>query len=81
MLSFLQIIGSLRWIVSPTRDYSLLVDVFQTSSRFPIQVPAKEQVKEISRALSWAQDNVKGYGGNPDKVHMMGHSSGKAHTE
>ncbi|BBN17203.1 hypothetical protein MPTK1_7g12750 [Marchantia polymorpha subsp. ruderalis] len=42
---------------------------------FP-QVPAKEQVKEISRALSWAQDNVKGYGGNPDKVHMMGHSSG-----
>ncbi|KAG6546610.1 hypothetical protein Mapa_011799 [Marchantia paleacea] len=40
------------------------------------QVPAKEQVKEISRAFSWAQDNVNRYGGNPDKVHIMGHSSG-----
>ncbi|CAM6084921.1 unnamed protein product [Calypogeia fissa] len=40
------------------------------------QVLAKEQVKEVSRALTWALDTVSQYGGDPDRVHVMGHSSG-----
>lgn len=40
------------------------------------QVLACEQVKEVSRALSWTFDNILDYGGDPSRVYLMGHSAG-----
>lgn len=42
---------------------------------FP-EVLAWQQVREVSRALSWVLDNAVHYGGNPGRVTLMGHSAG-----
>lgn len=41
-----------------------------------VQVLAWEQVREVSRALTWVFDNAEHYGGDPYRVTLMGHSAG-----
>lgn len=40
------------------------------------EVLATVQVEEVSQALTWVLDNVSKYGGDPKRVHVVGHSSG-----
>lgn len=42
----------------------------------PMQVLAIDQVSEVSCALTWTMDNIAQYGGDPERVFLMGHSSG-----
>lgn len=46
--------------------------------KFP-QVKYPEFVREGAKAIQWVQDNASRYGGNPQQIFLMGHSSG-AHT-
>jgi len=42
-----------------------------------MQALAIEQVGEVSESLTWTMDNIAQYGGDPNRVFLMGHSSGK----
>jgi len=42
-----------------------------------MQVLAIDQVGEVSSALTWTMDNIAQYGGDPNRVFIMGHSSGE----
>jgi acetyl esterase/lipase len=42
-----------------------------------MQILAIDQVSEVSDALTWTMDNIAEYGGDPSRVFLMGHSSGK----
>jgi carboxylesterase type B len=44
-----------------------------------MQVLAIDQVTEVSDSLTWTMDNIAQYGGDPSRVFLMGHSSGKFH--
>ncbi len=34
------------------------------------------QVSDVTRGIRWVQRNIRGYGGNPKKIVIMGHSAG-----
>ncbi len=36
----------------------------------------RQQAQELSRAIRWTRDHIKDYGGNPDRLYLMGHSAG-----
>jgi acetyl esterase/lipase len=36
----------------------------------------KEQVGDVARAIRWVHDHVSEYGGDPDRLFLIGHSSG-----
>lgn len=54
-----------RGIVAVIPNYRLYPDV-----RFPTFI------EDGARAVQWARGNAAGYGGNPEKLFVMGHSSG-----
>lgn len=54
-----------RGFVAAIPDYRQYPEV-----RFP------EFVNDAARAIAWVRNNVKTYGGDPDKIFVMGHSSG-----
>lgn len=33
-------------------------------------------IEDVAEAFAWVHENIKKYGGNPDKIFVMGHSSG-----
>ncbi|MCO5574221.1 hypothetical protein L7F22_028003 [Adiantum nelumboides] len=55
--------------------HSGVLTVLVQYSLFP-EVLAWQQVREVSSALTWFLDNVEHYGGDPQKVTLMGHSAG-----
>ncbi len=46
-------------------DYRLVPDV-----------AVENQIDDIDHALRWVFDNISRYGGNPNNLHLMGHSAG-----
>lgn len=40
------------------------------------KVAALEQPRDVAGALAWLHDNVAGYGGDPNRIYLMGHSAG-----
>lgn len=40
----------------------------------PVQHPV--HVEDCARAIAWVHDHVADYGGDPDRIHLMGHSAG-----
>jgi len=34
------------------------------------------QIEDIALAIAWTYQNIKAYGGNPDRIYLMGHSAG-----
>src|SRR5436190_22641432 len=47
-----------------------------TNYRFVPQVTVKEMTGDVARAIRWAHDHAKEYGGNPNSIFVMGHSAG-----
>ena len=39
-----------------------------------------EATNDIASAMYWINQNIKAYGGDPQKIFLMGHSAGAAHT-
>lgn len=37
---------------------------------------AYEQAQDVAKALSWVQSHARGWGGDPDRIILMGHSAG-----
>ncbi|KAG2483120.1 hypothetical protein HYH03_018010 [Edaphochlamys debaryana] len=52
-----------------------LVVVVPTYTLYP-EALAGTQVEEVSAALSWTMDNVRQYGGDPNRITATGHSAG-----
>lgn len=44
--------------------------------RFHPAVSYKEQAGDIAQAIRWVHDHAGGYGGDPDRIFLMGHSAG-----
>jgi acetyl esterase/lipase len=44
--------------------------------RFVPDVTVKEMAGDIARALRWAHEHAREYGGDPDTIFVMGHSAG-----
>jgi acetyl esterase/lipase len=54
------------------------VTVIPNIRQYPmVKFPAFEE--DGARVVKWARDNIRQFGGDPDKIFLMGHSSG-AHT-
>jgi len=47
-----------------------------TNYRFVPQVTVKEMTGDVAKAIRWAHDHAKEYGGNPSTIFVMGHSAG-----
>lgn len=44
--------------------------------RLTPQFKHPSQVQDIAKAVAWIQNNISRYGGNPNRIYVMGHSSG-----
>src|SRR5204863_6297808 len=47
-----------------------------TNYRFVPKVSVKEMTGDIAKAIHWAHDHAKEYGGDPNSIYVMGHSAG-----
>src|SRR5215475_4811085 len=47
-----------------------------TNYRFVPQVTVKDMTGDIAKAIRWAHDHAKDFGGNPNSIFVMGHSAG-----
>lgn len=47
-----------------------------TNHRFAPKVTVKEITGDIATSIRWVHDHAKDYGGDPDTIFVMGHSSG-----
>src|SRR5262249_51441897 len=47
-----------------------------TNYRFVPDVTVKEMTADIAKAIRWAHDHAKDYGGDPNSIYVMGHSAG-----
>ncbi|MCA9190174.1 MAG: alpha/beta hydrolase [Planctomycetales bacterium] len=47
-----------------------------TNYRFAPVVGVKEMVGDVAKAIRWAHDHAKEFGGDPNSVYVMGHSAG-----
>ncbi|KAL2612739.1 hypothetical protein R1flu_024431 [Riccia fluitans] len=61
--------------IGATLAHNGTIAVLMQYTLYP-KVLAKDQVQELSQALSWVHDNIHQFGGDPERVHLMGHSSG-----
>ena len=44
--------------------------------RFYPHVAVKKIIEDAAIAVKWVYDNIKSYGGTPDKIFLSGHSAG-----
>lgn len=44
--------------------------------RFVPQVTPAEQVRDVARAIVWLHSHAAEYGGDPERIYLMGHSAG-----
>lgn len=47
-----------------------------TNYRFVPNVTVQEMTGDIAKAIRWAHDHAKEYGGDPNRIFVMGHSAG-----
>lgn len=60
---------ALEWI---NRGYT----VVSINYRLAPNVVHPAQIEDCARAFKWVQENIKNYGGNPNRIAVLGHSSG-----
>ncbi len=73
-----------RWSVFTKEDMSFIAPTFVESgaacvvldfSCIPkVRIPA--MVEQVKRAIAWVHANAAGFGGDPERIHLSGHSSG-----
>jgi acetyl esterase/lipase len=73
-----------RWTFGSKNDYRFVgtafadqgyVVVIPDYSKYPaVKFPAF--VQDGARALAWVSDNIQSYGGDPQRIYLMGHSAG-----
>src|SRR5262249_27720845 len=47
-----------------------------TNYRFVPQVTVKQMTGDVAKAIRWAHDHAKEFGGNPNSIFVIGHSAG-----
>ena len=52
------------------------VVLVSTNYRLSPAVKHPAHVEDVAAACDWVHDNIKKYGGDPDKIYLMGHSAG-----
>lgn len=74
--------GSWQWgtrtdypFVGMTLAKEGFVTVIPDYRKFP-EVRFPDFVEDGAEALAWVRENIAGYGGDPERVHIMGHSAG-----
>ena len=40
------------------------------------EVDVTQEVRDVAKAIAWVHTNIAAYGGDPDKIFLMGHSAG-----
>ncbi len=55
-------------------NYRLSPFPYQTATDNRIKYP--DQNNDVASAIKWVYENIANYGGNPDKIALMGHSAG-----
>jgi acetyl esterase/lipase len=73
-----------RWSSGDKSDYPFVASAFAGKNYLAVvpnyrQYPAvkfPDFAHDIARALAWVNQNIKSYGGNPQRVHVVGHSAG-----
>ncbi|KAG0567563.1 hypothetical protein KC19_7G143700 [Ceratodon purpureus] len=67
-----------KWQFSPLGTFLAEEGVVAVLAQYTLypKVLAVDQVGEMSDALTWTMDNIAQYGGDPNRVFIMGHSSG-----
>jgi len=72
------------WRALHKEDHAFLVPAFQALNACTVmvsydlcpQVSMKDIALEMVQALVWVYENIEKFGGNPQKIHVMGHSAG-----
>lgn len=44
--------------------------------RLSPEIKHPEHVRDVAMAIAWIHNNIATYGGNPDRIYLMGHSAG-----
>lgn len=44
--------------------------------RFVPEVTPAEQVRDVARAIAWLREHAEEFGGDPERIYLMGHSAG-----
>lgn len=65
-------------LVVPKAPWLLERDYVVVSVNYRLVPDAKhaEQVEDVCRAIAWVQKNVARYGGDPERIWLLGHSAG-----
>jgi acetyl esterase/lipase len=72
------------WQVGDKKDVALKPKWFtdkgfvfvSTNYRLLPDVPMRELIGDVASALGWTHKNIEKFGGDPDKIFVMGHSAG-----
>jgi len=73
-----------RWQYGSKNDYAFVADALTSKGLITViadyrlypQVDWREFVQDGASAYQWVTKNIKHYGGNPNRVFVMGHSAG-----
>lgn len=65
------IFASVNYRLSPDITDGDLSDAFA-----PGRIRAPDHISDVAEAIAWISRNIRGYGGDPDRLILIGHSSG-----
>jgi len=66
--------GGNKYIPEYLKEKGIIV--VSVNYRFYQQVGVKKIIEDAAVAVKWVYDNIKSYGGTPDKIFLSGHSAG-----
>ena len=66
--------GGNKYIPEYLKEKGIIV--VSVNYRFYPQVGVKKIIEDAAVAVKWVYDNIKSYGGTPDKIFLSGHSAG-----
>jgi arylformamidase len=73
-----------RWLSFTKEDYSFVADAFLPAAMHTVvlnfaKLPAvrlPDMVEQVRRGVEWVYRNARSFGGDPDALYLLGHSSG-----
>lgn len=60
----------------PVARYYNTIGYVVVSVAYSLSANAERQAREVGQAVTWVRQNISRYGGNPERIAMMGHSAG-----